>query len=206
MKDFRHSGKRAAPANPDARSRHRRASQRYDRGIDLRPAVDAAPPGGGLKGDAMIAIGDLAKRAGIAASALRYYEVEGLIASARSAGGRRYYPKADLRRVAFIRAAQSVGLTLEDIRVALASLPDKRTPTKADWERLSRAWRPMLDARIKAMERLRDTLTNCIGCGCLSLKACALYNPADAARMKGAGARFLLGDRPPDPSDQQSGR
>jgi MerR family redox-sensitive transcriptional activator SoxR len=144
----------------------------------------------------MIPIGDLAKRAGLAASALRYYEAEGLIASARSAGGRRHFRKSDLRRVAFIRAAQSVGLTLEDIKAALASLPDKRTPTKADWERLSRGWRPLLDARIAAMERLRDTLTSCIGCGCLSLKACALYNPDDSAREKGPGARYLLGDRP----------
>lgn len=145
---------------------------------------------------AMIAIGELAKRAGLAASALRFYESEGLIASARSAGGRRYFPKAALRRVAFIRAAQSVGLSLDDIRAALASLPDKRTPTKADWEKLSRGWRPLIDARIAAMERLRDTLTGCIGCGCLSLKACALYNSGDAARAKGPGARYLLGDRP----------
>ncbi len=146
--------------------------------------------------DPMIPIGDLAKRAGVAASALRYYEAEGLIASARSTGGRRHYPKAAMRRVAFIRAAQAVGLTLEDIKAALASLPDKRTPTKADWERLSRSWRPLIDARIDAMVRLRDTLSSCIGCGCLSLKSCALYNPGDAARAKGAGARYLLGDRP----------
>lgn len=143
---------------------------------------------------AMIPIGELARRAGVAASALRYYEAEGLIASARSAGGRRYYPKAELRRVAFIRAAQNVGLTLVDIKTALASLPDKRTPTKTDWERLSRSWRPLLDERIAGLTRLRDTLSNCIGCGCLSLKACALYNPGDAARAKGAGARYLLGD------------
>lgn len=145
---------------------------------------------------AMIAIGDLARRAGVAASALRFYEDEGLIASARSAGGRRYYPKAELRRVAFIRAAQNVGLSLDDIKASLASLPDNRTPTKADWQRLSQSWRPLLDARIAALTRLRDTLSNCIGCGCLSLKACALYNPGDAARAKGAGARYLLGDAP----------
>ena len=144
----------------------------------------------------MISIGDLARRTGLAASALRFYETEGLITAARSAGGRRYYPKADLRRVAFIRAAQNVGLSLDDIRAALASLPDNRTPTKADWERLSRSWRPILDDRIAALERLRDTLSDCIGCGCLSLKACALYNPGDAARVKGPGARFLLGDKP----------
>ncbi len=146
--------------------------------------------------DTMIPISVFAKRAGLAASALRFYEAEGLIRAARSAGGRRYFEKADLRRVAFIRAAQAVGLSIGDIRAALSSLPEKRTPTKADWERLSHEWRPMLDARIAAMERLRDTLSNCIGCGCLSLKSCALYNPGDAARAKGAGARYLLGDKP----------
>ncbi len=144
---------------------------------------------------AMLPIADFARRAGVKASALRYYEDEGLIVSARSAGGRRHYPKAELRRIAFIRAAQSVGLTLEEIKTALASLPDKRTPTKEDWARLSRGWRPLLDARIAAMTRLRDTLDNCIGCGCLSLKACALYNPEDSAAKRGAGARYLLGDR-----------
>lgn len=146
--------------------------------------------------NAMIPIGDLARRAGVAASALRYYEAEGLLASARSAGGRRYYPRAEMRRVAFIRAAQAVGLTLDDIRAALATLPDQRTPTKADWERLSKSWRPLLDEKIAAMTRLRDTLSNCIGCGCLSLKVCALYNPGDAAAAKGAGARYLIGDAP----------
>lgn len=144
--------------------------------------------------DPMISIGDLAKRAGVAASALRYYEAEGLLSSARSAGGRRYYPRSEMRRVAFIRAGQAVGLTLDDIRTALASLPDKRTPTKEDWERVSRSWRPLLDEKIAAMTRLRDTLSNCIGCGCLSLKTCALYNPGDAAKANGSGARYLMGD------------
>ncbi len=148
--------------------------------------------------DPMISIGDLAKRAGVAASALRFYEAEGLLSSARSAGGRRYYPRSDMRRVAFIRAGQAVGLSLDDIRAALSTLPDKRTPTKADWERLSRSWRPLLDEKIAAMTRLRDTLSNCIGCGCLSLKACALYNPGDAAKAKGAGARYLMGDSAAD--------
>ena len=147
-------------------------------------------------GRAMMAIGDFARRAGVKASALRFYEEEGLISSARSAGGRRHYPKAALRRVAFIRAAQAVGLSLDEIKAALASLPDRRTPTKADWERLSQSWRPLLDTRIAALTALRDTLSNCIGCGCLSLKACALDNPGDAARAKGAGARYLLGDAP----------
>lgn len=145
--------------------------------------------------DPMISIGDLAKRAGVAASALRFYEAEGLLASARNAGGRRHYPRSDMRRVAFIRAAQQVGLSLDEIRRALAALPEKRTPTKSDWERLSKSWRPLLDEKIAAMTRLRDKLDNCIGCGCLSLKSCALYNPGDAAAAKGAGARYLLDDR-----------
>jgi MerR family transcriptional regulator, redox-sensitive transcriptional activator SoxR len=143
-------------------------------------------------------VGALAKRAGVTASALRFYESEGLIASARSAGGQRRFAKETLRRVAFIRAAQSVGLTLEQIRSSLASLPDSRTPNKADWERLSRQWQPMLDAKIASLELLRRQLTQCIGCGCLSLKACALYNPNDAARTLGDGARFLLGNVPSD--------
>lgn len=144
--------------------------------------------------EALIAIGDLARRAGVKASALRFYEAEGLLSSARRAGGRRHYARSELRRVAFIRAAQAVGLTLDEIRAALASLPDNRTPTKSDWERLSRGWRPLIDARIAALTALRDALSNCIGCGCLSLKACALYNPADAAGRNGAGARYLMGD------------
>lgn len=146
--------------------------------------------------DPMISIGDLARRSGVAASALRFYEAEGLLSSARSAGGRRYYPRGELRRVAFIRAAQSVGLSLDDIKAALAALPGNRTPTKEDWERLSKSWRPLLEKKIAALTRLRDTLSNCIGCGCLSLKACALYNPGDGARVKGAGARYLMGDNP----------
>jgi MerR family transcriptional regulator, redox-sensitive transcriptional activator SoxR len=143
-----------------------------------------------------ITIGDLAKRAGVAASALRYYEDAGLVRSARTAGGQRQYPREMLRRVAFIRVAQTVGLSLDEIRAALATLPQQRTPTKADWERLSRAWQPLLDARIATLEALRDQLTSCIGCGCLSLKTCALYNPNDAAKARGTGPRYLLGDRP----------
>lgn len=156
--------------------------------------------------DPMISIGDLAKRAGVAASALRFYEAEGLIMSARSAGGRRYYPRSELRRVAFIRAAQAVGLSLDDIKAALASLPGKRTPTREDWERLSKSWRPLLDERIAALTRLRDTLTNCIGCGCLSLRSCALYNPGDAAKARGAGARYLMGDSAADVVPALAGR
>ncbi len=151
------------------------------------------------KPDTRLAIGDLVKRSGVAASALRFYEDQGLLLSQRSAseskqGGRRTYARSDLRRLAFIRAAQAVGLSLEQIRAALAELPDGRTPTAADWTRLSGAWRPMLDQRIAELTRLRDTLSSCIGCGCLSLSKCALYNPADGAAKAGSGARYLLGD------------
>ncbi len=148
--------------------------------------------------DSWIPIGELAKRSGLAASALRFYEEAGLIASGRSDSGRRQYPRSGLRRVAFIRAAQAVGLSLDEIRAALATLPDGRTPTPADWQRLSRGWKPLLDERIEALTRLRDQLSSCIGCGCLSLSKCSLYNPGDKAALKGTGARYLLGDRPED--------
>ena len=140
-------------------------------------------------------IGELARRSGVAASALRFYETQGLMSSRRSAGGRREYTRADLRRVAFIRAAQAVGLSLDQIRAALATLPDGRTLTQADWQRLSRSWQPVLDERIAALTRLRDQLASCIGCGCLSLKTCALYNPGDLAATRGSGPRYLLGDK-----------
>lgn len=142
-----------------------------------------------------IEIGTLARRAGVAASALRFYESQGLLTGSRTAGGRRRYPRAALRRVAFIRVAQSLGLSLADILAALATLPGERTPTQADWARLSRTWRPMLDARIAAMTRLRDQLDACIGCGCLSIKRCSLYNPGDTAATLGEGPRYLLEDR-----------
>ncbi|MGH6958166.1 MAG: redox-sensitive transcriptional activator SoxR, partial [Caulobacteraceae bacterium] len=129
---------------------------------------------------------------------LRFYEAEGLLKPARSEGNQRIYPRSYLRRVAFIRAAQMVGLRLDDIRRLLADLPDERTPTKEDWSRLSADWRPLLDERIASLVRLRDALTNCIGCGCLSLEVCALYNPGDASRRRGAGPRYLLGDRSQD--------
>lgn len=148
-----------------------------------------------------IAIGELARRSGVPASALRFYEERGLIAGGRSASGRRQYPRHVLRRVGFIRAAQNVGLALDEIAAALASLPEGRTPTKADWQRLSAGWTPLLDARIAALTRLRDQLGACIGCGCLSLKACKLYNPQDRAAGKGSGARYLVGDEPATAAD-----
>ncbi len=146
-------------------------------------------------------IGELAARSGVAASALRFYEDAGLLHSERTAGGQRRFARDTLRRLAFIAAAQRVGLTLDEISAALATLPDARTPTVADWTRLSRAWRPRLDEQIEMLIRLRDDLTSCIGCGCLSLKTCALYNPDDAAAGLGSGARYLLGDAAEDVVD-----
>ena len=147
--------------------------------------------------ESLISIGELAERAGVPHSALRFYEAQGLLKSVRSAGGQRRYARDMLRRVAFIRAAQNVGLRLDDIAEALAQLPESRTPTRSDWTRLSKRWRAVLDERIHALEALRDQLDQCIGCGCLSLTACRLYNPADAAGMRGSGPRYLLGDPRP---------
>ena len=146
----------------------------------------------------LLSIGEVSERTGVAVSALRFYDAEGFITSVRSAGGQRRFSREVLRRIAFIRVAQTIGLTLDEIRDALATLPRGRTPTKADWGRLSRAWRPRLDEQIALLERLRDQLTSCIGCGCLSLQACALYNPDDLAATLGEGARFLMGDKPED--------
>jgi len=141
-----------------------------------------------------ISIGELARRSGVASSAIRFYEEQGLISSGRTEGGQRQYRRDALRRIGFVRAAQAVGLNLAEIRSALATLPGQRTPTKQDWQRLSRTWQPMLQERIDALIALRDQLASCVGCGCLSLKACSLYNPGDIARSKGSGARYLMGD------------
>lgn len=140
---------------------------------------------------AMLSVGELARRSGVAVSTLHFYEAQGLLSAERNAGNQRRYPRAALRRVAFIRAAQQVGISLSEVREALETLPDRRTPTKADWARLSRRWRARLDARIDALVALRDRLDGCIGCGCLSLKACALWNPQDALGRQGSGARRL---------------
>lgn len=136
----------------------------------------------------LLTIGQLAERSGVATSAIRFYEARGLISSERTSGNQRRYPQSTLRRVAFVRSAQRVGLSLEEIADALATLPDGRTPTKADWHRLSRAWRPRLDAQIRRLELLRDRLDGCIGCGCLSLRSCTLVNPGDALADEGPGA------------------
>ncbi len=143
-------------------------------------------------------IGDLASRSGVPASTLRFYEEVGLIRAQRSSSGQRRYTHDVVRRVAFVRIAQRVGLSLEEIGEALASLPDNRTPTKRDWEVLSRHWRPRIDEQIALLVGLRDQLTSCIGCGCLSLRRCALNNPKDTAALLGTGPRYLLGDSPED--------
>ena len=147
--------------------------------------------------DAQLTIGALSQRTGVAASALRFYESEGLIRSTRSGGGQRRFPRETLRRVSFIRIAQQVGLRLDEVREALASLPGSRTPDHQDWQKLSTSWRPRLDGQIALLERLRDRLEGCIGCGCLSLEACQLFNRDDVAATRGAGPRYLYGD--PDP-------
>jgi MerR family redox-sensitive transcriptional activator SoxR len=147
---------------------------------------------------AFLSIGELAERTDVSPSALRFYETHGLIHAIRSEGGQRRFQRDVLRRVSFIRIAQKVGLSLDQIRDALASLPESRTPTQADWTRLSQAWRPQLDEQIAVLTRLRDQLDECIGCGCLSLRTCALYNGHDRAGQLGPGPRFLLGDTPED--------
>src|SRR3954452_15004377 len=137
-------------------------------------------------------IGQLSERSGVSQSALRFYERKGLIAAERSTGNQRRYPAITLRRVALIQAGRTAGIPLERIKVALDTLPAGRTPTKRDWERLSRHWREELDLRIATLEAIRGRLTGCIGCGCLSLKRCALLNPDDEAAQRGPGAHFLL--------------
>jgi MerR family transcriptional regulator, redox-sensitive transcriptional activator SoxR len=139
-----------------------------------------------------LTIGDMSSRTGVAASALRYYEAEGLITAHRAPSGQRRFDLATIRRVSFIRVAQQLGLTLEEIRQALSELPDNRTPNEEDWSRLALAWRPRIDAQIGMLERLRDRLDGCIGCGCLSLKYCQLLNPGDAVGERGPGPRYIL--------------
>ncbi|MFE0459435.1 redox-sensitive transcriptional activator SoxR [Kitasatospora sp. NPDC058965] len=143
---------------------------------------------------AELTVGELAARSGVAVSALHFYEAKGLISSRRTAGNQRRYRRDALRRVAFVRASQNLGIPLADIAAALASLPQERTPTKADWARLSATWRERLSARIEQLERLRDNLDGCIGCGCLSLQKCRLSNPGDELGRNGPGPRRLLGE------------
>lgn len=139
----------------------------------------------------LLTVSEVSRRSGFAASALRYYEREGLIRATRTGGGQRRFERSVLRRLAFIRAARNVGLSLEEIRAELRTLPDLRAPTRADWGRISRSWRQRLDEQISALEALRDGLQSCIGCGCLSLRSCAMSNPGDRAATDGVGAAYL---------------
>jgi MerR family redox-sensitive transcriptional activator SoxR len=149
-----------------------------------------------------IAVGELAARSGVSASALRFYERQGLISSTRTSGNQRRYARDSLRRVAFIRVSQRVGIPLAMIRDALAGLPQGRTPTRSDWEHLSSYWRDELDSRIQELASLRDSLTDCIGCGCLSLDRCKLTNPDDILGTQGPGPRRLMDpDLACDPGD-----
>jgi MerR family transcriptional regulator, redox-sensitive transcriptional activator SoxR len=136
-------------------------------------------------------IGEIARRSGFAGSAIRYYEKLGLLTATRTAGDQRRFERSTLRRLAFIRAATNVGLSLDEVATALASLPAGRTPTRADWSKLSHGWRRRLDDQIAALVALRDGLDSCIGCGCLSLQRCAISNPGDTARSGGPGAAYL---------------
>ncbi|MGH8981746.1 MAG: redox-sensitive transcriptional activator SoxR [Acidimicrobiales bacterium] len=156
--------------------------------------------------DVPLTIGEVSSRTGVSPSALRFYEAEGLLAATRTPGAQRRYPRSVLRRIAFVRVAQRVGLSLEEVRQALGTLPASRTPTKQDWARLSASWRPRLDEQIAVLERLRDDLTSCIGCGCLSLRACSLYNAGDRAAALGTGPRYLLADERPEPSTRATRR
>src|SRR5215469_1764722 len=142
----------------------------------------------------LLTISELSARSGAAPSALRYYEGLGLIRATRTAGNQRRYQRHMLRRVAFIRAGRQLGLELRQIQASLALLPDDRAPTRSEWSKAARNWQAKIDAKIAELQRMSETLTSCIGCGCLSLRRCSLYNPADTAAQLGAGARWLLGD------------
>lgn len=150
-----------------------------------------------------LTIGEMAARSGVATSALRFYEQRGLIRSERTSGNQRRYRRSELRRVAVIKAAQGLGLSLTEVQHALDALPQGRTPTRQDWDRLSRSWHARLEERIGELQRLRDDLTGCIGCGCLSLETCALFNPGDALAERGAGPRILMGE--PGYQDEATG-
>ncbi|MFJ1585658.1 redox-sensitive transcriptional activator SoxR [Streptomyces sp. NPDC088197] len=146
----------------------------------------------------LLPIGELSARSGIAASALRYYEDLGLIHSERTSGGQRRYRRSTLRRLAFIRAAQRIGLSLDEVGASLARLPVDHVPTTAEWNGVARSWEQRIDDQIAELRRLKAKLTSCVGCGCLSLTRCGLYNVDDAAGAAGPGARYLLGDTPPE--------
>lgn len=150
----------------------------------------------------LLTIGELARRTGLSVSAIRFYEEKGLVASVRTRGNQRRFLRADIRRLSFALIAQQLGLSLGEIQAVLASLPNQRTPNRADWHKISQRMRAALDDRIALLSRTRDKLDGCIGCGCLSLDHCALYNPGDRAARAGAGPRYLLGDSATDFEDQ----
>lgn len=149
-----------------------------------------------MRVETTISIGDLADRTGLAVSAIRYYEQQGLVAPERNAGGQRRFLRSDIRRLSFVLIAQKFGFSISDIRRELERLPAHRTPTKRDWEKIGRNFGSALDEKISELQSLRDRLDGCIGCGCLSLKACKLYNPDDTAAQHGSGPRFVMGDQP----------
>lgn len=151
----------------------------------------------------LMTVGQVAERCGIAASAVRYYDDRGLVSSVRSGGGQRRFERDTIRRIAFITAAQAVGRSLAEITESLETLPAQRTPTHDDWNRVATTWRPRLDEQIARLEALRDQLDACIGCGCLSLDRCAMYNPSDVAARLGDGPRYLLGDAASDVIDSE---
>jgi MerR family transcriptional regulator, redox-sensitive transcriptional activator SoxR len=147
---------------------------------------------------ALLSIGELSRRTGLSVSAIRFYEARGLVKAVRTSGNQRRFLRADIRRLSFAQIAQQLGLTLGEISAELATLPQGRAPTRQDWQGISRRIRGALERRIDTLERTRDLLDGCIGCGCLSLDRCRLFNPGDRAAKAGAGPRFLLGDRPKD--------
>lgn len=147
-----------------------------------------------MKRSTGLSIGDVAHRTGLSVSAIRFYEERGLVKADRNSGGQRRFERSDIRRLSFVQIAQQLGFSIQYIGDVLKGLPEGRTPTKRDWTRISRTFLKDLDCRIAMLERLRDRLDGCIGCGCLSLQNCALYNPADKASLKGTGARFVLTD------------
>lgn len=143
-----------------------------------------------------LSIGQLAERTGLSVSAIRYYDAQDLIEAERNTGGQRRFMRSDIRRLSFVQIMQQFGFSIDEIRALLQTLPEGRTPNKADWRQISRSIRHHLDSQIETLERLRGNLDGCIGCGCLSLRNCELYNPQDRAQKKGAGPRYLLGDKP----------
>jgi MerR family redox-sensitive transcriptional activator SoxR len=154
-----------------------------------------------MTGSSLLTIGEVARRTGLSVSAIRFYEERGLVSAIRTGGNQRRFLRSDIRRLSFALIAQRLGLSLAEVEAELAALPQSRAPTQSDWEGISKRLRARLDQRIRLLERTRDLLDGCIGCGCLSLERCALYNPGDRAARAGAGPRFLLGNRPAEFGD-----